>query len=109
MKRQRSTVIFGVGQVQCFLYPHVYSYDWKFGLELQTCVSVNLKPKIWRCTKQFYASSFFWRSKVHFSSHKHVKRVLRVLLILRLVPKTDVSWTASSKISMSERFTYAII
>ena len=38
-----------------------------------------------------------------------MKRVLKVLLILNLLPKTDVSWTASREIGLMGTFTYAIV
>ena len=63
--------------------------------------SVNFKPRFGGEQSNFTLQTFFWRSEVHFSSHKHVK--LRVLMILSWVPKT-VSWTASSEISLSVRF-----
>ena len=66
------------------------SYNWKFGCVFYTRLSVNFKPKIWGCTKQFFVSNFSSKFSGHFQGKKHVNRVLKILLILNSVHKTDV-------------------
>ena len=76
------------------------SYDWKFGLDLYIWLSANFKPRFGGEKSSFTLLALFLEVWSSFSSHKHVKHALRVLLILSLVPKTDVSWTASSEICL---------
>ena len=73
---------------------------------------MNYKTKILQCIKQFLVFNFSLKVLRSFFKSKTCEVCAKGsfdIIILNLLPKTDVSWTASSEIGLTGTFTYTIV